>query len=350
MILADPPRIVLDFSTDAKPAAVASSKPAPPPAPKPEKSVVVQKPAPKVEPPKPEPVKPVIEATKPVERQAAVPAPEPAPKVQPRPKVPSPAPAQATRESVRKPVRVAEPSTPVPPPEPRTSRRPAPSERTERADAKPEPRSPAKAPARQSAATKRPSLDYTMLAVAAGGLVLVIGGVVFWRRRSQAGPVEVELDGDEALDEENPFSAWASGDDGEAAADELPREDTALFEETGEESKGTDMEQTELPGANAMSGQSTPPPIEDAGGSEEVMQLVRELERRVAAVESKLDEAVESRERLERQVAAQTEELRVQRAAIARTQRAVRNLTRTEEELPTEPALRDPDRPSPGGA
>ena len=38
----------------------------------------------------------------------------------------------------------------------------------------------------------------------------------------------------------------------------------------------------------------------------------------------------------------QTEELRVQRAAIARTQRAVRNMTRPEDEGPTEPALRDP--------
>jgi len=53
-------------------------------------------------------------------------------------------------------------------------------------------------------------------------------------------------------------------------------------------------------------------------------------------------EVVDARERLERQVAAQTEELRVQRAAIARTQRAVRNLNRTDEEGPTEPALRDP--------
>ena len=57
-------------------------------------------------------------------------------------------------------------------------------------------------------------------------------------------------------------------------------------------------------------------------------------------------EAVDARERLERQVAAQTEELRVQRAAIARTQRAVRNMARPEEDTAaTEPALRDPVRP-----
>ena len=51
--------------------------------------------------------------------------------------------------------------------------------------------------------------------------------------------------------------------------------------------------------------------------------------------------AREKGKRLERQVAAQSEELRVQRAAIARTQRALRTLSRGEEEKATEPALRD---------
>ena len=62
---------------------------------------------------------------------------------------------------------------------------------------------------------------------------------------------------------------------------------------------------------------------------------------------TRIDELVDARDRLERQVAAQTEELRVQRAAIARTQRAVRNLARPEdagEEEATEPALRDPNQ------
>ena len=45
---------------------------------------------------------------------------------------------------------------------------------------------------------------------------------------------------------------------------------------------------------------------------------------------------------MERKIAAQTEELRVQRAAIARTQRAVRNLSRPEDTSATEPAVRDP--------
>jgi hypothetical protein len=81
------------------------------------------------------------------------------------------------------------------------------------------------------------------------------------------------------------------------------------------------------------------------GGGEEVMSMLRAFEQRIAGLESRLDEVSEAKERLERQVAAQTEELRVQRAAIARTQRAVRNLNRPEDEAPTEPALRDPARP-----
>ena len=75
----------------------------------------------------------------------------------------------------------------------------------------------------------------------------------------------------------------------------------------------------------------------------DVLRLVHELERRMGQLESKLAEANEARERLERQVAAQSEELRVQRAAIARTQRALRTMSRGDEDKATEPALRDGD-------
>jgi hypothetical protein len=76
-----------------------------------------------------------------------------------------------------------------------------------------------------------------------------------------------------------------------------------------------------------------------AGG--DVMRLVQALEARLNQVEAKLEAANEAREKLERQVAAQSEELRVQRAAIARTQRALRTMTRGDEEKATEPALKD---------
>ena len=92
-----------------------------------------------------------------------------------------------------------------------------------------------------------------------------------------------------------------------------------------------------------------PPTI--GGIPEEFQQMMRDMSSRVEALEGRIDELVDARDRLERQVAAQTEELRVQRAAIARTQRAVRNLARPEDEEPepTEPALREPGGPSSNG-
>ncbi|MED5261333.1 MAG: hypothetical protein VX574_02890, partial [Myxococcota bacterium] len=47
-----------------------------------------------------------------------------------------------------------------------------------------------------------------------------------------------------------------------------------------------------------------------------------------SALEGRLDDFVEWKSRVEKQIGAQTEELRVQRAAIARTQRAVRQMSR----------------------
>ena len=75
-----------------------------------------------------------------------------------------------------------------------------------------------------------------------------------------------------------------------------------------------------------------PPPVEADSGDE--------AERRMAHLERRIEELVDARERLERQVAAQTEELRVQRAAIARTQRVLRTLTPRGDEESSEPAVR----------
>ena len=62
----------------------------------------------------------------------------------------------------------------------------------------------------------------------------------------------------------------------------------------------------------------------------------QELEQRIAQLEERLEEMTDEKDRLGRQVAAQTEELRVQRAAIARTQRVLRDLARPGDEA-TEP-------------
>jgi len=72
-------------------------------------------------------------------------------------------------------------------------------------------------------------------------------------------------------------------------------------------------------------------------------ELLTALEQRIGRLEGRIEELLESRERLERYAAAQNEELRVQRAAIARTQRVLRGLVRPEDqsaeaELPQAPA------------
>jgi hypothetical protein len=75
-----------------------------------------------------------------------------------------------------------------------------------------------------------------------------------------------------------------------------------------------------------------------AAASPELERELRELERRLRHLETRLEEATEARERMERQLAANAEELRVQRSAIARTQRVVRGLAQPE------PGPKDPLR------
>ena len=60
----------------------------------------------------------------------------------------------------------------------------------------------------------------------------------------------------------------------------------------------------------------------------------------MALLEQRLEEVIDAKDRLERQVSAQTEELRVQRAAIARTQRVLRTVVRPEDDQPSEPVLK----------
>jgi hypothetical protein len=76
---------------------------------------------------------------------------------------------------------------------------------------------------------------------------------------------------------------------------------------------------------------------------------VEELERRVTDLEKRLEEVAEVKDRLDRQLATQNEELRVQRAAIARTQRVLRNLSQNPDSA-TEPALKGPGSQPPGSA
>ncbi len=141
----------------------------------------------------------------------------------------------------------------------------------------------------------------------AGGILLAIFVATWLRRRSLPSDVEV--------------TAVANS----VAADD--RREIAATDGDSEASEAT----PEMPRAGF------------AGVEVDVARRLLEFERRVEQVEARLDTSSDTRERLERQVAAQGEELRVQRSAIARTQRALRSLSRGDAEEATEPARRDGD-------
>jgi hypothetical protein len=130
-----------------------------------------------------------------------------------------------------------------------------------------------------------------------------------------------------------------------------PTETNSLFDDAGgivgEDASEGDAPMNQDMDLPADPRKSPPAPPPRMGGSAapspDMARMLQELERRMQTLEAKLDEANEAREKLERQVAAQSEELRVQRAAIARTQRALRTMTRGDEDKATEPALRDGD-------
>ena len=211
-------------------------------------------------------------------------------------------------------------------------------------------------------------------ALAGVGLAIVaFGGLVVARRRAANAEGDEDEDAelasededreDEEEDEEssssassNPFAELTGGSaslaDGTTrvgASTSRPADDRA--NQPSESLLFDDAEEKTMEGMEVISRSQTNEALGGAmpmmgAGSDEITQMFREMQRRVAALEGRIDELVDARDRLERQVAAQTEELRVQRAAIARTQRAVRNLARPEEgndDEPTEPALRDPN-------
>jgi hypothetical protein len=202
----------------------------------------------------------------------------------------------------------------------------------------------------------------------AGGAFVLMGGGILLARRGKSDEVMFEEAGDPLGDatssDTNPFMDVDSeettampiatnGEDvtltssvfGQQADEE--KESESVFGDS-EETVMDDMEVISRDQVNESLGGSMPSAI---GGAvpEEFQQMMMEMSRRIEGLETRCDELVDARDRLERQVAAQTEELRVQRAAIARTQRAVRNLGRPEDgdQEATEPTLRDPNRPAP---
>jgi hypothetical protein len=207
------------------------------------------------------------------------------------------------------------------------------------------------APARPAAA--RDANWTTVGLLAAGALALLIGLVVFVRSRGRRGGLASMGHGQEGEEDEEPLIRW-----GEPQAEEDVESSgaqagggytagTGLFDDEEPEKGESEME-SQASGFAAESASEMPTQMGVGAGDGDVARLVRQLERRIAQLETRLDEANDARERLERQVAAHSEELRVQRAAIARTQRALRSMSRGDEEQATEPALRDPSRPGRG--
>ncbi|HEB89162.1 MAG TPA: hypothetical protein ENI85_06295 [Deltaproteobacteria bacterium] len=212
----------------------------------------------------------------------------------------------------------------------------------------------------------------TWALMGAGAIALLVGGLLV-ARRFRGGEVVDDSGEGESADtgaaagtDENPFGGLDAedrqmtlGEAGAAAGSSLgtaggdttivstpdeEKESEAVAFGDSEEKTMDDMEVISRDQVNESLGGM--PPV-GGGIPEEFQQMMREMNRRVEMLEGRIDELVDARDRLERQVAAQTEELRVQRAAIARTQRAVRNLARPEDEEqePTEPALREPNPP-----
>jgi hypothetical protein len=128
---------------------------------------------------------------------------------------------------------------------------------------------------------------------------------------------------------------------------ERAREEPSLFDQPGEAEEPPGGEPSEELVEKPSEEPVEEPLAEPAEDREEILVAEpvepvlapgpsEELERRLAQLEERLEEFIDEKDRLGRQVAAQTEELRVQRAAIARTQRVLRDLSRPGEQA-TEP-------------
>jgi hypothetical protein len=184
----------------------------------------------------------------------------------------------------------------------------------------------------------------TFAIVGAGALLFLLVVVLLLRKHSRTTSLDALESAREPMAGGDSFDADSTRDVGAGMGtrETFPAAGPGLFDD---ESEKGDMDMAaQIPIDREPRGRMTQGP---AGADSDPGPQVRELERRMTQLESRLDQVNEARERLERQVTAQSEELRVQRAAIARTQRALRGMTRGGEEA-TEPALRDPSKPPTG--
>jgi len=381
MILTGPDRIVLDlYPSTAAPVATTAPKPTPTRAP-------VPTPAPEAA-PTPAPVAEADPTTAPdpapVAEAEPVPssAPDPAPDLASEPSA-APAAEEASPEPSEDPLYPEEAAGDVPIAETDVPAMPDASEAptSDLAADAPMPADPAEPAASEPDAVERPWVEPTapepdrdggligllLSPVGLGGLAMLFL-VVFLLLRRRGGGEEVPdadpLDvfaGDEPGEADEAVSFADAGDQAEAVEagivvpeeedldvdrdgpdNDLEAEDS-LFDVAEDEfalapvpAEGTKPTVAAV-GAAASIASDGPPAewVEEYG--EEMARIIQELESRVSHLETRLEEVLDSKERLERQVSAQTEELRVQRAAIARTQRVLRTVNRADDEA-SEPA------------
>ena len=382
MILANPPRIVLDLLNEAPTVAEAKPAPAPPPAREEQafEEIVAGI----------EPEEAPQEIPEPLEEKVAFEDPEPAPVVLPEP---SPEPLEVAAAEIADDAEAAifEDDSQTAAGETLASDSGNADAIAEEAlagidpDEAPAPQKPAAQPKmpRPMVAKTTPEKDGTLsvYAMAGGAVLLLASGAFFLLRGRRASSDDEEWDDDDEVADDavgfgnedataevaNPFArpveaaeeqAAVGGSDAVARSagtmdDYEPTIVTVPGEEKESESVVFDSEEKDMDDMEVISREQVneslgAPAMPPVGGvaSEGTQAMFAEMTRRMEALEARCDELVDARDRLERQVAAQTEELRVQRAAIARTQRAVRNLGRSgegaEESEATEPALREP--------
>lgn len=224
---------------------------------------------------------------------------------------------------------------------------------------------PVAAPGGSATGLPAPFDDPALLVAAAGALALMLLLVAVRSRRRRAQPRLPEFppfEEEPDSSEEPVVEARAEDDLGplamprarELGGETRPPQRSSIFD------AGYDVEHEEdatlrpgLESAGEPSRSSGPGfagaalPVPRASGAESDRR-VEDLERRLAHLEKRLEEVSEVKDRLDRQLATQNEELRVQRAAIARTQRVLRNLSRPED-VATEPAPKGPGSEPPGG-
>lgn len=344
-VLQNPPRIVFDVAAGGKVAA-ATVEPAPT---------------------KPAPPAPVATPTKPATTTPPSAPPKPAPEKveeakQASPKSVDATPPPVTRDSAStvKPEEVASEEQAVVEPslEEGTSGENAVPEDTQAPSAK----APKVAPAKKSAAAPKSFLEQMFEPIAPitqqlEGLPALIGAaalvvlfllfLLFKQRQKRLASARSQAAADDASDEADDDSLFG-GEPWEANRAATPKKaEPEPMESLMSEFSSASTPRSPAPAAPrspAPPSQSfvsaAPPP---AAPVDAVSKADFEaFEARVKGLEDQLNGFAAARERLETQIKSQAEELRVQRAAIARTQRVVRSLASAEDDMPAEPAPKAP--------